>query len=177
MSRIGEFIARLRHQFLADRVPYTPRKVVNYAEARHIGVLFMARQEEDFPVINRFVSQLQKDNKQLTLLTYLDKISSNPYHFRYDVFTRQHISTLGKIKSAEVNQFVYGRFDFLFCLNTEPFALFEWIMNHSQAKCRVGPYFPGQEQGYEIMIQLPEGASLGLLSEQMFVYTKALNTN
>lgn len=177
MNRLQDFIVFLRDKFFKKKITAYPRQTVNYQEALNIGILFLAESPEEQQGINRLVSELQKDGKNIKALTFLDKISNNPYYFSHETFTHKNISHTGKIYSAEVEQFINTRFDYLFCVISKPFPIFEYVMRRSQAKCRVGRFFPKQDTCYELMIALPTQANQALLISEMLAFMRKINAN
>ncbi len=174
MSKLGNYIVKIRNRFEKQDAPI-PRQTVNYAQAKNIGILFLVEKESEQDAINQLVSQLQKEGKQLKMLTFVDKITNNPYYFKYDAFTSKDISPLGKINAPDVAHFVNTRFDYLCCILAKPFPLFESIMQKSQAKCRVGAYFPNQEKNYELMISLnEENIHIETLIKEMMLFVRKL---
>jgi hypothetical protein len=87
------------------------------------------------------------------------------------------MTALGKIKSREVQKFIETPFDYLYCITVSHFLPFDTILMKSNAKCRIGRYFPEQEACYELMLDLKEGEGVDHLIEQMLHYTKKLTKN
>ncbi len=177
MIRLRDFIINLRNKFFKKKIEACPRRTVNYSEAQHIGILFLANSPKEQTGINRFVSDLQKDGKRIKALTFLEKIGNNPYFFSYETFSHKNISHTGKIHSAEVDKFINTRFDYLFCVISKPFPIFEYVMRKSQAKCRVGRYFIRQDSCYELMISLNPHATQDILISEMLAFMRRINAN
>ncbi len=177
MNKLKDFIVFLRNKFLKKQIEEYPRQTVNYREAASVGILFLANTPEEQKSINRFVSELQKDGKNIKALTFLDKIGNNPYYFGYEAFNQKNISHTGKIYSPEVDKFISTRFDYLFCVISKPFPIFEQVMRKSQAKCRIGKYFPKQDKCYELMISLNPQANQDLLISEMLAFMRRINAN
>jgi len=150
------------------------RHTLNYEQASDIGILFSHSNDENPKAINYFVKLLQKDSKQIKALAYFEERHSNPYDFRFDFFTAKEVDAKGKINSLQANEFMKKKFDYLYCINTTEFAAFDYIMQYSQAKCRVGKYFPHQESGFELMINVGDNTNAVDLILQMLHYTKTL---
>ena len=176
MSKIGDYFLKLRNRFQNQSVDAV-RQAVNYDAAREVGILFNMREDANHQVLNDFVASLRKDNKNVTALAYFERESSNPYNFAFDFFRKKDITTLGKIKSAAVDRFKEKTFDYLFCINIVNFPPFDYILLHSQAKCRIGQYHEGQEAEFELMIALAETDNEAALMQQMMHYVKNLRVN
>jgi hypothetical protein len=156
----------------------TPRKTVNYESAIEIGVLFSSAGEDNHKAINYFVKLLQKDRKQVRVLAFFEEKHSNPYDFRFDFFTNTDVDfKKGTVSSVQVEDFMQKKFDYLYCINSQPFEPFHYILRKSQASLRVGKLEPESLDCFELMVDIPENASTVDLILQMLHYTKSLIIN
>jgi len=177
MSKITDYLFNARNKRTAKKVHYqhfTP----NYKDAQKIGILFYLTSEQYAETLNQFVKTLKNEGKVVKLLTFFDQQGSSPYDFQFDFFNKKEISTLGKIKSLTVENFIQEDFDYLYCINIEHFPPFDSIMIQSKAKCRFGKYFEEPErQCFEMMIFLKEGEKEDKLIEQMWHYSQEIKHN
>lgn len=150
------------------------RKTINYNDARSVGVLFSSSNEDNHKAITYFVKLLQKDNKKVNVLAYFDEKHTNPYDFRFDFFTKKDVDYLGRINCLQVNEFMEKKFDYLYCINPQPFPLFDYILQRSQAHCRVGKYHSETTDCFELMVDTRESNDTVDLILQMLHYTKSL---
>lgn len=176
-SKISDYVFNLRNRFSQKASSDAVRTTSNYQDAKSIGILFKIEDDEKHDALNTFVKQLQQEGKDLTLLTYFERLENNPYNFRYEFFSKKDISTLGKIKSRPVQNFIETPFDYLYCITVNHFLPFDYILLKSQAKCRIGRYFPDQESCFELMLDLKEEEGVDELIKQMLHYTKKLTKN
>jgi len=176
MSKIGDYILKLRNRFQKNTLEVS-RQAMNYADVREVGILFNMREDANHQVLNDFVTSLRKDNKNVTALAYFERDSSNPYNFAFDFFRKKDISAFGSIKSPAVERFKNKTFDYLFCINIINFPPFDYILLHSQAKCRIGLFHEGQEADFELMIAMSANDSEAFLMQQMMHYVQNLKTN
>jgi len=175
MTLIKDFISVFNKPKVAETQKMSvPRHTLNYEQAREIGVLFSHSNDENPKAINYFVKLLQKDNKHVKALAYFEEKHSNPYDFRFDFFTAKEIDAKGRISSLQVDEFIQLNFDYLYCINTTEFAAFDYIMRHSQAKCRVGKYYPNSANDFELMINIGDNTNAVDLILQMLHFTKTL---
>jgi len=173
MNKLAQLAIKIRNRFQKPEM-HIPRQTVSYEKAKNIGILFLAEEKEAQKAINKFVVDLQKEGKNLQMLTFIEKITNNPYYFSYHTITNNDVSNLGKINSLDVEHFINIRFDYLYCIVAEPFPLYDGIMQKSQAKCRIGRYFDGQEENYELMISLDKEAGIEQFIEEMMVFMRGL---
>ena len=65
-------------------------------------------------------------------------------------------------------------FDFLFLIGRQIPAIFEHVLIHAKAQCRVGSYTALKPELFDIMLKLPENEEIAHLSKNMLLYTKVL---
>src|SRR5690606_38211828 len=135
---IKAYFLALRNQRAAKNNP-VKRYSVSYEKARAVGILF-SDMADDHQAINKFVKRLKDEGKRVKALTYFEQMHSNGYDFNFDYFTREQITTTGKITSDKVDQFIDSDFDHLFCITRDSFLPFDYILLKSKAKCRIGMY-------------------------------------
>lgn len=148
----------------------------NFAKATQIGILFNLEENEDHHPLEAFVKWLETENKKLRILTYLENYRSLPCKFYYDHFGLESINQWGQITASRVEQFIEIPFDFLYCIYTQPQPLFDTILHHSKARCRVGPYDEQRINLYEIMVR-PDENHLAAIVHQMKHLSEILKNN
>ena len=77
----------------------------------------------------------------------------------------------------QVNEFVERRFDYLYCISLHPFPVFDFIMERSQAKCRIGKYDINHINSYDLMVEPSSDNDSVELILQMIHYTKTMLVN
>ena len=48
------------------------------------------------------------------------------------------------------------------------------VMSKCKAKCRIGRFFDGHEDQYDMMVGIPDDKKINFLLDQLYLYTKAL---
>jgi len=177
MSVIGRSLVPFQTKLLIKRDrKLHKRGPVNYNDAKWIGILYSVEDRAKHDAITNFITLLEEEEKEVTVMTYLGKNKDN-YDFKYDFFSAEHISIWGKINSPGVKKFVQKKFDLLLYLDYEPNPYLEPILVLSQAKCRVGRF--GEETKndlFELMIKLEKGSTRQLI-DQLHHYTKVFAAN
>lgn len=171
-KKIQSFFLRLKNK-KASLHSSVVREMVAYAQAKNIGILFM-NTDEDYQVINHFVRKLIKEGKQVKALTYFEQMQSTGYDFNFDYFTREQVSPTGNITSEKVNRFIETRFDYLFCIHTQSFLPFDYILLQSKARYRIGMYVEEKPECFEFMIKPQPEDTLSQILDQLLHYTQAL---
>lgn len=177
MSKITDYLFNARNKRTAKKTHHK-HSTPNYKEAKKIGILFHLKNDEYAKNLNHFVQTLKDEGKKVKALTFFDWQGSSPYDFQFDFFNKKEISTLGKIKSSSVENFIQEDFDYLYCINIEHFPSFDSIMIQSRAKFRLGKFFAeGEKQCYEMMIFQQEGDKEDKLIEQIWHYSREIKHN
>ena len=150
---LGVHVLSLKNRWQRGHVPKADRQTVTFERARRVGLLACVRHEEDWQQIRTLAAGLRLPHRQVELLLFLEYLPSDPALFSIPHFSRRDVSLLGEIKTPGVESFVNTPFDYLFCLSLVPSPVFAQLMRRSHARCRVGHFFPDQQQGYELMVE------------------------
>lgn len=176
MSKLGDYILGIKNKF-SKETQNIKRETLNYVDTKYIGILFNIKNESHHQALNDFVHQLEKDGKKVSALAYFEREGSNPYDFKFEFFRKKDISSLGTIKSEQVDNFASMRFDYLYCINIDPFPAFDNILLHSQAKCRIGKFFENKINYFDFMLHLKDEGQEDILIKEMLHYTKKFEKN
>lgn len=149
------------------------RRSMNYQQAKKIGLLFCMHSFYAFESIRSFENKLKKDGKEVVVLSYLPSNVEN-FDFHYDFFTQKDFSLFGGIKALNIEKFLQQPLDLLICLDPAPNIYIEFLLAASNARFRIGPYRPEQEQLFELMIKVKEQSDVAELINQIYHYTNEL---
>ena len=147
------------------------RETLPYSKSSSIGILFTADTKEKFDYIRRFSDNLEYDDKQVKVLSYVAKGKEN-FEFKYDYFTSKDVSFWGNFKSDTVTNFINESFDYLYCVDLDPGNLVAHIMARSKAKCRIGIYSETYKNYFEMMINPKNERTVKKLIEEMYHFSK-----
>jgi hypothetical protein len=172
MQKLKDLFFSYRNQ-QAGKNNSAVRRTVEYSQAKSVGVLF-SDDEYLYPAVSLLMKRLLDDGKRVKALMYFKTYTSTPFDFTYDYFTNEHLTATGLIKHDRVDRFIETEFDYLFCVNRQPFAPFDSIMLRSVARCRVGMYQEDKTAGYELMLVYRENESAEVWVNQLFHYLHAL---
>jgi hypothetical protein len=176
LSFVKQYFLRLKlKNAIRENLP--TRATLNFGEVKSVGVFFVAHDDEKQKHIGNFIRTLQRDGKQVSCLTYFGKERDIAYAFDHDFFMEDEIDLRGGFLSNAVNNFINKPFDYLYCISTDQSEVQDLIMCLSRAKCRIGPYQPGREHLYELMLALKPGEDVDKLVEQALHYTRAIAYN
>lgn len=176
IKRLGHFFARrkLKRDLLNRRVL---RATVPFDEAKKIGVLFVAHQEEDLRIAHDFINDLSKKGKEVEYIglilikDYRKKhkdLEKDPHYIFESDFDFFH-----RPKRTLIDHFYKSEFDLLLSLNyTHQFSI-DYISSLSRATLRVGKYHFNNVNAYDFMID-DKGTDLGNYIKQLTNYINQL---
>ncbi len=174
LKPIKEFFLNLRIS-RANKGNKAKRISTNYSEVKSVGILFLIENDNHHEEMNKFVKGLMKEGKKVEAMTYFTREHDNPYNFSYNFFDEKDISLSGALKGEKVAAFMEKEFDYLFFISLKQTLAFDFILAGSKAKCRVGPYFEGKEDFYELMVNLNPGEGVDKLIDGMKHYTREID--
>lgn len=149
------------------------RRSMNYQQARKIGLVFTMNSFLAYEAIRSFENKLQKDGKEVFVLSYLPENVEN-FDFRYDFFTQKDFSLFGSIQAGNIQKFLQHPLDLLICLDLNPNIYIEHLLAASNARFRIGQYQNDREELFELMIKTGEGNDIAELINQIYHYTNEL---
>lgn len=143
----------------------TTRQAMRFADAKNIGILFVATLEENRKAALAYQQEIKKLKKKVTLLGYWDA-KEIPADLPFIAYGNQAIGwdkTPNAKKAPEVIEFIAQPFDLLIAYHLDECLPLEYIAGASQAKLRVAPYRAETTAPYDFMIpakNLPSFAHL-----------------
>ena len=153
------------------------RQTPNYDEANTVGILLKTNNLSMAQSIQKFISQLIKDGKRVSILHYIGKNDPTiDLGFQHYSFSEKQIDSLGNINLEVVETFIAQNFDFLYCVSKEDELPFQYILAKSKAKCRVGK-FDSNPSFYELMINLKPEEDIDVFAKQALYYTQSIIYN
>lgn len=145
----------------------------SFQEAKQIGIVFTWQGEKKVEIIQHFIEELKITGKKCQVLCFYYKKEEIPLK-TFKFFTTKDFDLLGRIKSESLQQFINIKFDFLFHLDTTKNIYIEYILAHSQAKCRVSRLDFERKDFYDFMIKTGENEGIEHLCRHILHYTKSL---
>ena len=148
---IGERV--LRKQYLQNKRSIS---TCNVSSAKNIGILFDATELTSFEIIRNFVKQLEQNNKDITVLGYVDDkklIDHYLYRKGFNFITKSNLNWFNKPNNDIIESYLKSPFDVLFNLSLKELYPLQFILALSKAKLKVGKYSPSQKY-LDIMIDI-----------------------
>ncbi|WP_258105058.1 DUF6913 domain-containing protein [Marinoscillum sp. MHG1-6] len=145
----------------------------SFAKAKKIGLLFTELPQTDIENIQKIISDLNAEGKEISTLAFCKSKEKSSQEF--PLFDTKDISAFGQIQSEELTSFIDDDFDFLICLDNKKNYLVQYVMAHTKAKCRVGFYKADHFHQFEMIIQGNDEGKAG--SEDILRYLKMIRSN
>jgi hypothetical protein len=179
IQQIRTFLAKTSYRKDASGIVH-PRKMINLADARTIGILYVVNDVPDYDTVSAFVTRLQQDRKEVKALGYVrNKILISRFlpKLSYDFFSRKDVTWFHKPIHAKVKDFIDKEFDILIDLNLQDFFPLKYISGLSKARCRVGMFSDENLDFYDLMLESRSGIPLEEYIEQIHHYLSIINRN
>ncbi len=170
---IGEYYYRKE----ASRAQH-PRKMVNLGDARSIGILYTLDDVPDYERVEKFVSELQHDRKEVKALGFVankNLVTRFLPKLSYDFFSRKDLTWYRKPVHHLVKDFMDKEFDILINLSPKDFFPFHYIAGLSNAWCRVGCFSDRNVAFYDLMIEMGQDIPVPEYIEQIRHYLTVIN--
>lgn len=147
------------------------RASLPYADTKSIGIVFTVEDRVKHELIKDLIHKLEHDGKKVQVITFLPNKKEN-HDFMFDFFSLKDISFFGEITSHNTIKFADTPFDYLFCIDTEPSKMIQYLLARSKSKCRIGKFNEGQEAYFEMMIDSTKNIKEYI--DSLYKYTKQL---
>lgn len=149
----------------------------SYIDARSILIYFTSEGNQKIALIKGLQNKLAKEGKKVKCIYLLRNEEDKPDVHLDDGMERlipQDFSLFGEIHVQAVNKLLNEEFDYLIHADMESSIYSDLIMSKCKAKCRIGRYFEGHKDQYDMMVGIPDGKKINFLLDQMYHYAKAL---
>lgn len=151
-TAVGNMILKKETSLLVRK-----RSMENLVTAKSIGILYPLVVVPDYNQVEKFVSELQHQHKEVKALGFVQyKEMANRFlpKLSYDFFSRKQINWYYKPVSDKVRDFILSDFDLLIDLTVEENLPLKFIAGLSHARCKVGRFSDANKQYYDVMIKI-----------------------
>jgi len=155
------------------------RRVVDYASAGKIALLYGYDREEDSRAAGELIRQLQVNGKSVSALGFVNagavpKEISAPDNVR--LCCRKDFSWLLKPKRDFLKDFTTREFDILIDLSSHQAHPMKFIAARSGAMFKTGAAHPDTEDVYDLIMQVEENCPAAELARHIIHYLKIIKT-
>lgn len=155
--------------------------ISNFHEARSVALIYDEKGEGFFILVKQYVKYLKSEFgiRDVLAMSYIDDKKEIPhYHIhrlKYDYFHKGELNFWYEPNCDQVKNFVVKDFDILINLERNPSLPLEFIQAESNAKLKVGYFQEGEEDLYDIMLDLPEQVTFDEYIKQINHYLTRIN--
>jgi hypothetical protein len=153
---------------------------VNYKNAVRIAVLSESQTIDTSQYIIDFISDLKKDTKEITTLEYLNnsiKLSVKSWKQTQFYLHKQNLNFLNLPKKEPLREYLEKEFDIVINLCITNNIYLHYISTITNAKLKIGPYYPEFESCYDFMIDINENTDINTFVNSVDTYLKMINNN
>ena len=155
----------------------TKRYSSNYNDASSILIFFTSEGNQKIALVKGLQNKLESEGKKVKCIYLLIKEEDKPDVHMDDGMERltlDDFSFFGEIQKPSVNELLNEEFDYMIHADMNSTIYSDLIMSKCKAKCRIGKYFEGHKDQYDMMVGIPDNKKINFLLEQIYHYTKAL---
>lgn len=149
----------------------------NYIDARSILMFFTSEGNQKIALVKGLQNKMENEGKKVKCIYLLIRDEDKPDVHMVDGMERLNLedfSFFGEILKPSVNKLLDEEFDYMIHADMESTVYSDLIMSKCKAKCRIGKYFEGHNDQYDMMIDIPDDKKINFLLDQIYHYVKAL---
>jgi len=155
----------------------TARQSPRFVEASKFLLFFTSGGNQKFALVKSLQNKLEKEGKTVKCFYLLLKDEDKPDVHMDEGMIRlvpNDFSLFGDILKTEVNELLVEEFDFMIHADLESSIYSDLVMSKCNARCRIGRYFEGHDNQYDMMVGITDDKKINFLLDQIYHYTKAL---
>lgn len=159
--------------------PRKDRQVVSFAQAKKIGMLYDATNEQDYELVKQYIKSIRADHKEVFALGYVDKKQLPVSQFAQlglDFFTKKDLKWNMIPDSLEIKNFINEPFDILINLNEGNCFPLNYITAMSKAKFRIGRYHKKNLINFDMLIEAGNSTSLSNYIKEVDRYLRIIKS-
>ncbi len=154
-----------------------PKRVTGLKEAKSVGILYDASEQETFKQVISLAKKLNEEGKKVwTMGFYRQK--HRPAHLieqLQDAFChRKDFGWNLKLKSTVLEVFANKGFDILIDLSSAETFLMKFMSAYSYARYKIGTYHPEMVDLYDLMIESEKPLSISEMIDHSIHYLKLI---
>jgi hypothetical protein len=180
-----KLINTIRYRFARRNLQLDHQKLVrtrkphSLESAQTIALLYYLQDEDTYKRIEEFIKNLNELNIKVKVACYTD-LKFIPHYFipklLQDIVTSKDVNWYFQPVKPFVKDFLDEEFDLLLDLTlTEQFPLL-YLAAKSKAGLKIGRFDEAHQEYYDLMIDIPQDASLEFFIEQVMHYLNKINT-
>jgi len=179
MSLLQNIQKKLGQWILNSKLKQHERQAAfrNYQNVATVGIIFNATQQGTYDLARQYIKKISEKGIKYKALGFVDSKQVLDFYQKsshFDYFSRKNINWYGKPNNPSAQEFTDTEFDMLIDLSIENDYPIQYIVALSQACFKVGSKKVGQQNHYDLMIDLGEQKELAVLIEQIDFYLEMI---
>ncbi len=153
-------------------------KVVNYSNAKSIGIVYPVSTTDYQDFINNFIDYLREDIgfKSIVALGYCDSKEIPNFiinqSLKYQYFTKKDLDFANFGKSKQVNDFVKEDFEILIDFSRDFITPIKHIVASSKSGFKIGRHSSENEKYFDFMVDMDKTAPVSQFIKQVNTFLK-----
>jgi hypothetical protein len=154
------------------------KKVLNYHQAKEIGILYHSDNESTFVLVKHFIDYLMTEHgiRNVIALGFVDEKEPPFYHshvLHHDYFTAKEIGWRGKPNCQAVESFVAKDLDILIDLSRSGVIPLQYILEMSKARFKVGRQL--DTASYDMLLEMKDDSTLDHYIHSINHFLRSIN--
>jgi hypothetical protein len=182
IAPVNELRLKVGSYFLKQEMRSRKRESigVRLEDSKSIGILFNADGEKVFKLVREF-SELLRDGgkRKIKALGFVPKVEVASFLQTspdFDFFSKDDLNWYYRPQGEKVSVFTKEKFDILIDLRVERFIPFLFLVGLSKAQFKVGRFGVGQEEFYDLMIEVDDKTELEFFIAQIKRYLDMIDS-
>jgi hypothetical protein len=153
---------------------------MNLSDAKTIGIVYDASEEDKYSVVSDFVRYFQNNQKTVKALGFVNYNRLPHYCFpklSYDYFTKRDLNWYFKPSTSRVKDFMNEEFDIVIDLCMHDCFPLNYVSGLSKAKFKVGRYGEKNSAIYDFMLNMNTTITLNDYMKEVIHYLSIINKN
>ena len=152
--------------------------MLGYSQAINLGIVYDASSEKNYRHVNQLVRDLQKDQKKVKTMGFVN-MKKWPGHclpqLVFDFCDAKAFAWNQNPIAQNVKDFIQADYDVLIDLTPSGFHLVKYLCAVSKATMKTGRFVEKYIDIYDLMLQVDDSNSIEETSSQVFYYLKMIN--
>ena len=153
------------------------RSSTRYSDAEKVLIFFTSEGNQKIVLVRSLINKFEKEGKKVKCFYLLLQDEDKPdVHLDEGMerLTKEEFSVFGEVQKPVIRELLNEPFDYMIHADTECSIYTDLVLAQSKARCRIGKYFEGHENQYDMMVKIDENKKVNYLLQQVFHYVKAL---
>lgn len=151
---------------------------LNLEEAKTIGIVFDATENENFELVKKYINYLKDLKKRVKAIGFFNSKITPPMAYsklEYDFFCLKDLSWHNSPNSIYVKNFIGDEYDILLDLNLMDSFPLRYISTLSRAKFKVGKKNKWNSSIFDLMLEVKDGKNLKYFLRNLDQYLFIIN--